>query len=234
MKRGLLVLLCFISLSISAAQSYPVGWVRVLGFIEGPEPKIPQDFYRLLTRYWQYSITVNYIPNGVEIDLQRPEFSQRSVRSCRELITLGNSGTLYHGKKGVLEQISQSEVARYLQTCKAYRRTMDMKPSKYKSEISAKQLAEYLINHYIAAGGNFLDAMIGSNKITAVDNTHCLVLVNSGSIYIIRKISWGDYDQDGYEDIHFVIVLTQGKHGEAQGMTVGRLRNGKISIKERW
>lgn len=231
----LIFIFLLLTSTIHAAQSYPVGWVKVLGFIEGPQPKTAQDFYKLISQDWAYSITINYIPNGVEIDLQRPEFSQRAVRSCRELIGLSKRGTLYHGKKGVLEDITQSEVARFLITCKAYERTINMKPSKYKSDISAKQLAEHLIGEYILPGdGAFLDGMYGSKKITAIDGSHCLIQGRSGSIYIIRKISWGDYDKDGFEDVNFIIVNTEGKHGEAQGMSVSRTHAGKIMVKERW
>lgn len=235
MKKGLFFVLMIVSLTLSAAQSYPVGWVKVLGFIKEPAPKSAKEFYPLLTREWTQTITVNYILFGVEIDIQRPEFQQRIIRNCKELVDLGKKAAIYHGKQGYMKEISQSEVARYLATCKAYIRTENMQPSRHRSNISARQLVEYLDKKYIMPGdGAFLDGLYAPKKVTAIDDTHCIVQSRLNSIYIIRKISWGDSNKDGYEDVNFIIVHTEGHHGEAQGMTVSRGKSGTVDILERW
>lgn len=219
---------------VQAASSYAVGWTPLLGMISS-KPASAKDFHRVVNQYWDYPIRVNFILRGVDYDIDRPEYSVRTIDTCRELLELGRVAHLFHGQKNTFDEISQSEILRYFYTCKAYRRTVKMQPSTKHKDISAKTVVEFLINDYIEPGdGTFLDAMAKARKITAVDSTRALVQSDDGSIYIIRKISWGDYDGDGYEDVHFVVVQTDKKKGVAIGLTLSFDAKGKIVMKEAW
>jgi len=234
MKKSILIVLGLIAVTAQAA-SYPVGWVPLLGFIRVPHLSTAQDFTRVVDRHWDYPLRVNYILKGSDYDMARPQYSQRSVASCHELMVLGQTATLFSAKKNTFDEIPQSEVNRYLQTCKAYARTAKMQASKQRSVVSAKELVEFLNHDVIRPGdGTFLDSMALVKRITAIDENHVVVQSTDGSIYIVRKVSWGDYNGDGVEDVQFVIVHTEDTRGAAIGITATRRANGQLAMVEAW
>ena len=234
MKHKSLFLLLMILMGSVQAASHPVGWTPLLGVIN-IKPSNAKDFQRVVSQDWQYTIRVNFILRGVDYDLDHPEFTTRTIGSCRELLELDRLAILFTGQKNVFDELPQSEVKRYVSTCKAYQRTVKMQASKQRSSISAKQLAEFLIKDFIQPGDKtFLDSMAKTKSVTEVIESHAVVLSEDKSIYIIRKVSWGDMDADGYEDINFVIVHSDGKKGDAIGITVTRNASGRIVMKEAW